>query len=176
MTFENIFIKHPTSIIFIACLLFFAICIILCAPKVKSKPLIAYEDAVYKEFIMQKLKRTTVGKMTNLINQTKFNDSSLCYQAWHLFKYDLRDDHTLASLLYRREGTNFSTKQRTACFLLYILTLAAASALYYGQTQTGIVGMCMCVFLCVCVVCDVCAVCAVCGCLVYVCVGVGVGG
>ena len=77
----------------------------------------------------------TLDAIPSVMQQQMEASNSLCTQHWHLFKLSWRDEHTIVSLFYRREGTNFSLKQRVACFFIYLITLTASSAMYYGQSR-----------------------------------------
>merc|ERR1719361_2442878 len=61
----------------------------------------------------------------------------MCYLNWGLYLINLRNDHTLLSVVQRTAGTNFSTRQRLACFFMYLSTIMVASAMFYGVEQQG---------------------------------------
>ena len=50
----------------------------------------------------------------------------------------LRNDHTVLGLCARNEGTNIGTGTRVLLFHLYIVTILAVSALFYGKTTNSV--------------------------------------
>ena len=57
----------------------------------------------------------------------------LCYLAFKLYLIYIRNDHTLLSMFQRTAGTNYTTRQRIACFFMYLCTIMMANAIFYGQ-------------------------------------------
>ena len=57
---------------------------------------------------------------------------NLCILQFKLYKLYLRNDHTLLSMFQRTHGTNYSTRQRIACFFMYLSTIMMCSAIFYG--------------------------------------------
>eukprot|EP01084_Bolivina_argentea_P226873 383163_1 len=68
------------------------------------------------------------------------NKCKMCKLHWNLFTIDLRNDHTLLSVFQRTAGTNFSTRQRLACFFMYLSTIIVVSATFYGVENGHILG------------------------------------
>merc|ERR1712232_279309 len=62
---------------------------------------------------------------------------AMCRLHWNLFGIQVRNDHTLLSVFQRTAGTNFSTRQRLACFFMYLATIMVATSIFYGVEQRG---------------------------------------
>ena len=102
-----------------------------------SKSIMAYEDDIYKSVWEQKIWADVAGKeikyitthMPNLhlmgqgikiVASTTKAKKALCYLEFRLFRQYLRNDHTSCSVIHRTAGTNFSVKQRLACFYVFM--------------------------------------------------------
>eukprot|EP01084_Bolivina_argentea_P116873 207600_1 len=126
-----------------------------------DKPIIAFEDIIYKEFRdkylhkhqqwseIQQIDRwytkieQVISQQTTGLYITKKRKVGKYYWllSWNLFKTYLKNDHTVVSVFQRSDGTNFSTKQRIALFLLYMYCIMMADAIFYGnQNERKLLG------------------------------------
>eukprot|EP01084_Bolivina_argentea_P150737 263216_1 len=116
----------------------------------ENRSFLAYEDIIYKDVRLKKIKDDLVGQQLDYIssllpNQDKAghgiktisngHKKQICKLHWKLFLIDLRNDHTLLSLFQRASGTNYSTRQRLGCFFMFLSTLMVATAIFYGVEQ-----------------------------------------
>ena len=152
VTIENL-LKYPTTWIVIVSLfiIFVSICIINPKNEKQNKlSIIAYEDIIFQDFKNSMMKSDVIGKeikyiddllpnkeylgegILKLFGDNREDKRSLCRLHYHLYKIYLRNDHTLLSMFQRTAGTNFSTKQRIACFYMYLVSIIAATAVFYG--------------------------------------------
>ena len=77
-------------------------------------------------------------KLVTSIDQREIDEKPVtnwCKLTCKLWVVYLRNDHTLLSLFVRSSGTNFTTRQRIACFYMYLMTLLAVDAIFYGQEE-----------------------------------------
>eukprot|EP01084_Bolivina_argentea_P105219 188357_1 len=65
---------------------------------------------------------------------------SFCALQNQLFRVYVRNEHTLLAIMQRTAGTNFSIRQRLGCFFMYLCTMMAVTAVFYGVEQEQIFG------------------------------------
>ena len=150
-------ISHPTVAITIASALVLFLCICLINPRsssVNTISILAHEDIIYKSKREEMLTTDIAGKEIKYINSRMTNQDklgfgikkvtqgegatkALCILQVVLFSIYLRNDHTLLSLFARTSGTNYSAKQRLK-LLMYLCTIMAASAVFYGIEQSTV--------------------------------------
>ena len=150
--------EHPTvflSILGVLCL-FISIC--LTTPDKHNKPMLAFEDSIFESY----KNRRFVGRHTSLeLTEIKYLDSILPTNSkmmigmgirkvfrgaiyamvklqMALFILYLRNEHALLSVFQRSAGTNYTKRQRISCFFVYLCTLMAVSAVFYGVNQQGV--------------------------------------
>ena len=127
-------------------------------------PSLAYEDIIIKDFKNEKFKTEQYAYEIDLLNKYMPNSNklgngliplitrnsittnkmddidkhpkcNLCYLQLKLYLLYLGNDHTILSMFQRTSGTNFSTRQRIACFFMYICTIMIANAIFFGVEQ-----------------------------------------
>ena len=129
----------------------------------KDVPSLAYNDIVSKQRKNERLQHEQTGHEIDLLNKympnkdklgngfiplIKSNDktavdhdidrrpvSILCYLQFQLYKLYLKNDHTLLAMFQRTDGTNFTTRQRIACWFMYLCTMIMGNAIIYAQEQ-----------------------------------------
>eukprot|EP01083_Nonionella_stella_P064723 168974_1 len=144
--------RYPTVWMTICGTLF--ISILLCIGKLRNREnrsIIAYEDVIYKSVRDAKIGRDKVGQEIKIIKQLPnkhklgqglniiapdtVSKKSLCTVHWRLFKVYIRNDHTVLAVFQRSAGTNYSIRQRIGCFFMYLCTIMAITAAFYGIKQ-----------------------------------------
>eukprot|EP01083_Nonionella_stella_P221627 791616_1 len=154
ITIPNL-IKYPT--VWLTCLLIFSVFMALCffqrKSRISSRSILAFEDIIYKSYQQQVLYEATVGKeikyisdyMPNqqfagmgikAIGSTTAAKKSICLMHWKLFTAYLGNEHTLLSVFQRSAGTNFSVRQRLACFFMYLANIMMVTGTFYGLEQS----------------------------------------
>ena len=158
LTIENM-MDHPTVFLSIlgALCLFISIC--FTTPDRYNRPLIAFEDSIFESF--RKLRGKSLKYTSLELTEIKYLESILppnnkmmigtgirrvCSGAicammklhWKLFILYLKNEHTLFSVFQRSAGTNYTVRQRVSCFFVYLCTLIAISAIFYGVNQQGV--------------------------------------
>merc|ERR1712096_194045 len=120
-------------------------------------PLLAFDDSLFASFQREHIEADSVGREAHFLDGLLPNQlmlgHGLCRTCngslsallrvltcqYMLFMLSLKNDHTVISVFkFKAKGTNFSSKQRVACLLMYVASLMAASALFYGVRQKGI--------------------------------------
>lgn len=99
-------------------------------PKKEHKPLLAIPD-IFKKDIRQAL----VNRSGWVQAMKIYRDDSLpvMTKIWRTFLVYMKDYHTILSVFASNEHTNFSNRQRVACCFMYLITIIAISALFYGR-------------------------------------------
>ena len=157
LTIDNL-LTYPT--VWITCLCIFIVILIVCVVnprhrEIHTKSVIAFQDIIFKSTQDEKLWKDVSGKEIKyysdhvanhhllgrgLKKQLKFKEDrkSMMSLTYKLFWLYLRNDHTVLSLFQRTAGTNYSVKQRMACFGVYICTIMVATGMYYEMESTNI--------------------------------------
>eukprot|EP01083_Nonionella_stella_P117890 351749_1 len=150
------FWHYPT--VWLTCLSFLIIFGIICyinprSVTIRNRTILAYEDIIYKSVQDKQLKGDIVGKVIEYLtdympNQhmlglgilkvasSKEAGKSICHMQWKLYVAYLRNNHTLLSVFQRSAGTNYSLKQRLACFFMYLTNIMMVTGIYYGWPQS----------------------------------------
>ena len=153
LTVDNL-LKYPTVwIVFVSVLVLFIIIGVMNPNRGnEGRSIVAYEDVIYDDVRKSKMGDHYEGQQVFVIqeylpNQDRIGQGmremsrnrcgGMCYLNWRLFRINIRNDHTLLSVVQRTAGTNFSTRQRLACFFMYLSTIMVASAMFYGVEQRG---------------------------------------
>ena len=127
-------LQFPTIPIVLFSLTFIIIFLCCCLNEKSNKPLIAYDDVLYGNFTKNMLNNTEQGKEIQILHESE--NKNLCKKSILLFILYIKNGHPLLSLFQRTEGTNYSTKQRLSVFLMFILSILAWSAFFYGWDLT----------------------------------------
>ena len=78
-----------------------------------------------RKFRNKALQQSQIGQEIKVLEDV---NSSGCRQSCRLLKLRLHEEHALISILNHKEGTNFSTRERVACFHLFIVLVMAVAA------------------------------------------------
>ncbi|ETN99969.1 hypothetical protein RFI_37490, partial [Reticulomyxa filosa] len=134
VTFHNI-VKHPVPsiVVLTTVVVFFVLCFIL--PNTIDRPFLAFPNIVERDVRDERLGKDISGKEALQMNQYLADRKSTCGFICSLYVLYLGSEHSVFSLCGRSQGTNFSDKQRMAVFAVYMLSLLAADALYYGSEK-----------------------------------------
>eukprot|EP01083_Nonionella_stella_P308653 1089990_1 len=157
ITADNLW-KYPT--VWLICFSIFVVFAIICVIDPRSKTvadrhILAYEDIIYKSFQQKHLFKDIVGKEIHYYSKHLPNGTYLgqgwkkmvrdsedaktvCTLQWNLFVSYLRNMHVLLSVFGRTDGTNFSARQRLACFYMYVCNIMMVTATFYGTAQSNI--------------------------------------
>lgn len=145
--------------------------------RIHDKPILAFDDIIYKEFRDEQCPKSQQGKELQTISkylaklehskgshgssgnesiskphhisskspsdnidlidenqQDRAANTCILYMllSFNLWKIYLKNDHTVLSVVGRTGGTNFTGKQRVACFALYLYGVIMATAIFYG--------------------------------------------
>ena len=138
LTLSNV-LKHPTVLVTSLCVLAVMLAVCWINPRsgsIRSKPIVAVEDIIFRSVQDELLWRDIVGLEIKyfsryipshrlglgLLHMAKTRDDrrSICTLQAKLFRSYLRNDHTLLSVFQRSAGTNFSLKQRLGLFYMYV--------------------------------------------------------
>eukprot|EP01083_Nonionella_stella_P033998 93044_1 len=127
--------KHPTTWVTMVLMVIVLSVACICVPNNHAdRPIIAYEDIIYKEFRDQHL--DSYQQWHEIQGMDRFYSKTYyCLLSMSLFKTYLRNDHTVLSVFERTDGTNLSSKQRIGLFLLYMYMIMMADAIFYGRQQ-----------------------------------------
>eukprot|EP01084_Bolivina_argentea_P056972 104176_1 len=153
-------LKYPTVWITILSILILFIILCLISSKYRereNRSILAYQDIIFKSVRDEKIINDITGKEIKYISTLMPNTDklgygikaitpdfkskkSLCYLVFRLYKVYIRNEHTVLSALQRTSGTNFSSYQRLGIFFMYLCTIFAMSAVFYGVEQKTFMG------------------------------------
>eukprot|EP01083_Nonionella_stella_P011537 32734_1 len=150
------FLHYPT--VWLTSLLFLVTFLIICylnprSVSFRNRTVLAYEDIIYKSVQDKQLPEDIIGKEIRYLTDYMPNQHllglginkiassnkarrSLCHMHWKLYLAYIRNDHTLLSVFQRSAGTNYSLKQRLACFFMYLTNIMMVTGIYYGWPQS----------------------------------------
>eukprot|EP01084_Bolivina_argentea_P167810 291151_1 len=133
--------EHPEPLIFVLlstvfCIASLIVAIKYCKPKDET-PLIAVPEIMNKSVKTKMMNES--GHALSLIEIHR-TDVSLASKICNVFMFYMRDYHPLLSIFAATKHTNYSTAQRIFCCFMYIMTVSAVSALFYGQHKETVVG------------------------------------
>eukprot|EP01083_Nonionella_stella_P081841 225679_1 len=129
---------YPTTWVTMLLMSILLVLACICTPNtLRDKPIIAFEEIIYKDFRDEHLQTHQQWHEIQQMNRWYSGSNSFCSLSVQLFKIYLKNDHIILSVFERSDGTNFSTKQRIALFLLYMYLIMMADAMFYGGRQDG---------------------------------------
>ena len=154
---DNI-IKYPTVPLTILALFILSFFICIEIPDRGNRPLLAMENSIFERYHRENADLPMNNRPKELMeiqyiesfmpNKEKMGQGacaivnrsftalkSLFKLQWKLFGLDFKNGHSICSVFQRSAGTNFTSKQRIACFFLYLSTVMGSTALFYGQRQ-----------------------------------------
>ena len=125
------------------------------SPDYLNKPLIAWEDSIFDSFQESQMSNRYADHAclelseiilleamlpTNSKKKIGMGMNRVCRGAacemvklhWALVNLYFNNEHTVFSVFNRSSGSNYSVKQRLACFLIYFYTVTALSAMFHG--------------------------------------------
>ena len=148
-------LEQPTVLLVLVTAMSISIAICCKLPDYLNKPLIAWEDSIFDSFQESQMSNRYADHAclelseiilleamlpTNSKKKIGMGMNRVCRGAacdmvklhWALVKLYFNNEHTVFSVYNRSSGSNYSVKQRLACFLIYFYTVTALSAIFYG--------------------------------------------